>query len=129
MRHFCTTLGKWLLIAAMFSAFGGHWVLLQSVAWTSMAFSNAKHANLTQALEKTFDGQHPCELCKRIEKARQSEKKQDPQIAITKITFFYETRVIALVSPRDCWQQQVDDTFAGNRPHRPILQPPRATLS
>jgi hypothetical protein len=125
MRHICTTLGRWFLIAAMMSAFGGHWVLLQSVAWTAMVFANAKHANLSQALEQTFDGRHPCPLCKSIEKGRQSEKKQDTQVATSKINFFYQTRAVALVSPREYWQQQLHDAFAQNRPLQPLLQPPR----
>ena len=99
MRPACKTFGRWLVIAAMMSAFGGHWLVLQSVAWTTIVIANARHANLGQALEQTFDGRHPCALCNSIKKGRQSEKKQDAQAAFGKIDFFYQTGVLALVSP------------------------------
>ena len=129
MRHVCTTLGRWLLILAMMSGLGGHWVVLQSVAWTTMVFANAKHADLGQALEKTFDGRHPCPLCNAIEKGRQSEKKQDSQVVAGKIDFFYQASVITLLSPREYWRQQAHDVFAQERSQRPVLQPPREALA
>src|SRR5271156_2363153 len=114
MRHACKILGKWLVISAMISALGGHWAVLQSVAWTTMVFANAKHANLSQALQQTFDGKHPCPLCKTIEKGRQSEKKQDTQVAVSKINLFYQTGAIVLVSPHQYWERFAPDTFARN---------------
>ena len=65
----CRVLGrlfKALVIVALVSSIGLHWVLLQSVAWTSMVVSYAQTGTFREALAKTFDGKHPCPLCKEI---------------------------------------------------------------
>ncbi len=56
---------------------GGHWVALQSVAWVGMVIDYSKQASLTTALEKTFDGEHPCDLCKTVSKGRGEEQKNE----------------------------------------------------
>jgi len=63
-----------LVIAALIVAIGGHWAILQSVAWMGMAVSFAQTAPLTDALRKTFDGQHPCKLCKAVREGQKSER-------------------------------------------------------
>ena len=42
---------------------GLHWGALQMVGWVSMTVEFARTASISQALEKTFDGEHPCALC------------------------------------------------------------------
>jgi hypothetical protein len=80
--------GHLLLIIALLSATGAHWAALQSVAWVTMLADNARVAPLTEALEKTFDGKHPCPLCSKIAQGRQSEKKSDIQTELKKLDFF-----------------------------------------
>lgn len=41
--------------------------------------SHSRAASLSEALTKTFDGKHPCSLCKAIQKGRADEKKQEQQ--------------------------------------------------
>jgi len=48
---------------------GGPQGLMQCVAWTGMLVSYAQDGTVAEAIEKTFDGQHPCPLCLAIEKA------------------------------------------------------------
>jgi len=127
MRQFCIVPGRWLLIVAMIAASGGHWIVLQSVAWTTMVIANAKHADIRLAVEKTFDGNHPCPLCKCIEKGRASEKKHDIQIAAGKMTWFYEAPSVALKPPGNLQWQHARDVFAQNRKEPPPHQPPRFT--
>jgi len=55
---------------------GLHWAVLQTVAWTGMIVSYSRGASLREAVSKTFDGQHPCCLCKAIQKGRADEQKQ-----------------------------------------------------
>ena len=52
-------------------ALGLHWSLLQTVAWVGMAVQFSKSDTLTTAISKTFDGQHPCSLCKVVKSGRQ----------------------------------------------------------
>jgi len=127
MHRVCITIGRWMLIAAMMTAFGGHWIVLQSVAWTTMIIDNAKSEHLGEALTDTFDGKHPCPLCKSIEKGRESEKKQDIQVVVSKMNLFLHASSVALFQPLHFWQQKSHDVFAGDRPLQPLLQPPRVS--
>ena len=58
---------------------GLHWALLQTVAWTGMIIAYSQEDSLSTAISKTFDGQHPCPMCKAIKQGRAEEKKQDQQ--------------------------------------------------
>ncbi len=44
-----------------------------------MVISYSQRAPLREALSKTFDGKHPCALCKAIQKGRAEEQKRDNQ--------------------------------------------------
>ena len=68
---------KWLLILALTFSVGAHWILLQSAAWTTMLAANLTTDSVSAALEKTFDGKHPCELCKSIKSGKKSEQKSE----------------------------------------------------
>ena len=65
-----------LIVFPLVCAIGGHWAFLQSVAWLGMAVSYSQNAPLSEALRKTFDGQHPCKLCKVVREGKKSEHKQ-----------------------------------------------------
>ena len=56
---------------------GGHWAVLQSVAWVGMAIDYAKTESLGAALDKTFSGANPCELCQVVSRGVNEEKKRD----------------------------------------------------
>ena len=47
---------KWLVVGALILATGGHWALLQSVAWVGMAIQFSHTDGISIALQKTFDG-------------------------------------------------------------------------
>ena len=68
-------LGCIVMIAALFLSVGGHLALLQGVAWATMIRDYSRTGSLTQAVEKTFDGKHPCPLCKKIAAQRTHEEK------------------------------------------------------
>ncbi|HZV34152.1 MAG TPA: hypothetical protein VFB72_06200 [Verrucomicrobiae bacterium] len=92
-------IGHLLLILALLAAADGHLAALQSVAWAKMFADNARIDSFSQALEKTFDGKHPCRLCKCIARARQQEKKSTVQFEIKKLEFLRETVAFVIVSP------------------------------
>jgi hypothetical protein len=56
-----------------------HWALLQTLAWTGMILKYSRNASFPVAIAKTFDGRHPCALCKTIQQGRAEQKKQDQQ--------------------------------------------------
>ena len=49
--------------------------VLQLVAWTTMLHDFSRTGSLSEAVGKTFDGEHLCPLCKKIAKVRASEEK------------------------------------------------------
>ena len=63
----------------MFFVAGGHWTVLQTVAWAEMLHDYSQRTgSLTAAVGQTFDGQHPCDLCRDIQAARCKEHKGSP---------------------------------------------------
>ena len=70
-------LSKSLLVLALMVSIGGHWAVLQSVAWTTMFAANLSCDSLTEAVNKTFDGEHPCPLCCAIKAGKKSEQKSE----------------------------------------------------
>jgi hypothetical protein len=91
-------LGHVLLIVALLAATGGHWALLQTVAWTNMLADNLQTASIPEALVKTFDGQHPCAMCHEISAARQTEKKSELPNLGKRLEFLSE-RPVFIFSP------------------------------
>lgn len=67
------------MILTLTLTLGVHWAFLQSVAWMGMIVSYSKDASFAEAVSKTFDGKHPCTLCKTIEQGRGEQKKQEQQ--------------------------------------------------
>jgi len=55
---------------------GGHWLALQGVAWVTMLVDNSRESSLVDAVSKTFDGQHPCPLCKAVATGQNEEREQ-----------------------------------------------------
>lgn len=45
---------------------------LQLVAWTGMLMNFSKTESFQEAVSKTFDGEHPCQLCATLAEARKS---------------------------------------------------------
>ncbi len=79
---------------------GGHWTVLQSVAWLGMVVTYAQEdSSLAGAVAKTFDGQHPCDLCEVVKTGRAVDRDHD----ITKRVIKMEVVLIAhceLLLPR-----------------------------
>jgi hypothetical protein len=79
------------------------------------------------ALRKTFDGQHPCKLCKVVREGKQAEQKQPLLKAETKLDFLL-ARSPALVSAptRVNWLLPDFSASVSLRTHSPPVPPPRA---
>ncbi len=69
-------LGLVLAALALFSIAGGYWAVLQTVAWAEMLHDyTQKTGSVATAVQQTFDGVHPCEICLQIAAAKQQETK------------------------------------------------------
>jgi hypothetical protein len=71
------TLLRNLLAVSLLLLMQGPAVLLQEVAWVKMLISYSQENGLKRGVIETFDGAHPCALCKKVEKMRQ-QKDEDP---------------------------------------------------
>ena len=72
-------LGHLLALIALIQIAGGHWAVLQTVAWTGMAVDYSRACGVAHGLSRTFDGAHPCPLCVEVKQGRQAEQKQMPK--------------------------------------------------
>lgn len=61
---------RWIACIVLALSLGLHWAVLQSVAWTGMIVRYSQTDTLFSAIQKTFDGKHPCSLCRFINEAR-----------------------------------------------------------
>lgn len=65
-------------ITAMLCALNLQWGLLQCVAWATMLPSYYfQTESVSTAVSMTFDGDHPCTLCKTVDQAIQSNAEQN----------------------------------------------------
>jgi len=116
--------GQLLLVGTLILAIGGHWIVLQSVAWTSMVISYSHQATLREAFQKTFDGWHPCTLCKLVTKDQTDEKKQAAQNGETKLDFFCELERLAVPPPEPSVVAPLQPLSALLRAESPPTPPP-----
>lgn len=59
---------------------------MQMVAWAQMLRDYSQDRSVAVAVMQTFDGEHPCALCKKISagKEEESQQKQDQKLPGTK---------------------------------------------
>jgi hypothetical protein len=119
-------LGKCLVVVALVLSTGLHWAALQTVAWTTMIAANLSCESFSTAVSQTFDGEHPCPLCKAIAAAKKSEKKNDALVLKLKIEFPPLAEKFVLVAPRMFEVFQADRFSADSFFAKPPLPPPRS---
>jgi hypothetical protein len=117
------------LVLALCCAIGLHWIALQSVAWTAMMIQNVKRAPFCQAVERTFDGAHPCSLCHVVNKGKASEKKSNTQSSLPKIDIVCVARTFQLLPKSVQFEYVVSDCALFQSGHSPPVPPPRDSLS
>jgi hypothetical protein len=118
-------LPKLALVAALACSLGLHWGLLQSVAWVSMVVSYSQEAPLKEAVVMTFDGKHPCSLCKQIAQGKRSEKKSELPPTGKKFEFSYSAAAFVFAAPSDYWEICWPEDSATSLAHSPLVPPPR----
>jgi hypothetical protein len=118
-------LGKMFVVAALVAATGGHWAALQTVAWTAMLAGNLRTDSFAGAVSKTFDGEHPCPLCKAIDAGRKSEKKSEAVAPVLKMDFLSASEKPVLVPPARFELLPLSNSFADSLAAKPPLPPPR----
>jgi hypothetical protein len=121
------------ILLTLVLSLGLHWTVLQSAAWVSMVVSFSQEGTMLDALEKTFDGEHPCPLCKVVERgtaesgddddtsSRTSSKKE-----IKKIDLLAEMPLnIQFFGSRMSMDYSISSDVAQSRALEPSVPPPQ----
>ena len=92
-------LARGIVVALLATVTGGHWALFQTAAWVGMTLDYSQTDSLAGALKKTFDGKHPCKLCRLISSEKKSEQKKETRLLIDKPDFFFSSANPSLFPP------------------------------
>ncbi len=114
-----------LCAMALFQFLGGHWAVLQATAWVGMLVKYSEAEGMKAGIVKTFDGQHPCDLCLSIAKHKQAEKKQDSQTAGAKIYLVAQEQRSTLQPPHYSWRLTTKIELLFSCDSSPPVPPPR----
>jgi hypothetical protein len=78
-------LGLPFVCLAMFSIAGGHWAILQSVAWGQLLWTySQEEGSVVTGAEKTFSGEYPCEMCRKVAEGQKQEQKAPATLKVDK---------------------------------------------
>src|SRR5262249_21396886 len=105
-----------------------HWAALQTAAWVGMAIDYSRADGLGVGLMKTFDGKHPCCLCRMISTEKKSERKRELQKPQIRLEFLTAAEFPRLYPPRFCAVSSLTAP-ANTRSDRVPAPPPRLVLS
>ena len=115
-----------MVATALVLTLGLHWAALQTVAWTTMLASNLRSGSFSEAVDKTFDGRHPCCLCKAIAAAKKSESKSATASPAFKMEFPLLAQSAPLIPPAPAPMISRPISFAGSPSWQPPVPPPRS---
>jgi hypothetical protein len=93
-----------------------------------MVVRYAEDGTVGEALAKTFDGKHPCALCKSIAAGKKSEKKSVFPVTGKKFEFSYSATVFVFSAPTHFWKAGGLEERAELLNHAPLVPPPRTAL-
>jgi hypothetical protein len=117
------------MISAVLAATGAHWTALQSLAWTTMLADNLGRYSLTEAVHRTFDGKHPCGLCKAIAAEKKSGQKKEIPVPVQKLEFPPLNENLVLIAPVDLQLMPQANVLADSLTHKPPTPPPRGPFA
>lgn len=120
------TLSITAIALAWLCANGALWNCVQVFAWGKMLHDYARIMPLEQAIEKTFDGSAPCEICTIVQDVQQKQPAPTVERSSDKILLACQTpeRVILSI-PEFAWPGAVDRTGLLRTEPVPV-PPPRA---
>jgi hypothetical protein len=90
-------------VAALLALHGAHWAGVQAFAWGRMLADYSQQGSLLSALDKTFNGQHPCALCHKVREGVAQDQKAQTENRGEKprpVDAFWELRVALTPSPQ-----------------------------
>ena len=119
-------MGFLFMVVAVITATGTHWAFLQTVAWTTMLADNLRNGSFVEAVQNTFDGKHPCSLCRQIATGKNTEKKSGFTVSLKKFEFVAERSSLLFLAPSGFRLQPWHCPLMPSVAHRPPVPPPRS---
>lgn len=122
MRRWASSLSVVLLSLTL----GWHWLALQSIAWASMLVERTQESSFSVAWTTTFDGQHPCRICKAVAEGQSDETRTASTVSVHLLEAAAPATLAVLISaprvePVALRTHPAPESWAD----RPILPPPR----
>ena len=87
-----------------------------------------KNASLCHAIAQTFDGAHPCSLCRVVNKANSTEKKSDLQVLTPKVDMICPARGTTRLQPFVRLDYATTNFSVSEIRQSPAVPPPRSLL-
>lgn len=110
---------------------GGHIAGLQVVAWTGMLLSRSASQGFERAMATTFDGQHPCSMCRAVSRLADAAPRDAAGVppakpdAAVKPPDLAPATAIASELPSGDWTRLIlPPVAAGSAQHTPQPEPP-----
>jgi len=90
-----------------------------------MLMGNLRTDSFAKAVTRTFDGQHPCPLCKAIAAGKKSEQKSEWAVPLARLEFPPLPRQFVWSTPERFQPLLLADNFIQTLRARPPTPPPR----
>jgi hypothetical protein len=120
------------MITAVTLAFllGGPGAILQGLAWFSMAVSYSRVAPINVALQWTFDGKHPCQMCQLAKKANQESSHSETVLKVIRLDASApQSPIAAPAAPQSPRPTFADVILPESTVFGPGVPPPRSLAS
>ena len=89
-----------------------------------MTVNFSQEVSIAEALSKTFDGKHPCPLCKLVRAGKKTESKEEAKIDLKKVDWFSDS-ICAYDFPKTTRRSCASLTSLSSRADTPASPPPR----
>jgi hypothetical protein len=124
-------IGTFLICVACFALAGGHWAVLQTIAWAQMVRDYSKNVPVGEAIVRTLSGEYPCGMCTRISAERQKEEKAPAVVKVEKkaeICPFSMRELLRQPEVREYWYPRPGEFALVERREAPPAPVPIFTL-
>lgn len=123
-------LARQALVLFVCLSLGMHWALLQGIAWTGMLLSFASEGTVIEAVEKTFNGQNACALCRKVKEGQSTDEQPQQKGQTVKKIDAVLVQTARLVTPPGKTIDFAVISEEGTRTNaRPEMPPPRRGLA
>lgn len=74
------SLARIALVVSLMVSIGGHWGVLQAIAWAQMLQDYSAEKGLAEGIMDTFSGERPCPMCLKLRKTQSDTEKHNAPI-------------------------------------------------